>query len=230
MLQKVSGLRGATVQALDGDLGSVQDFYFDDERWALRYAIVDTGTWLPGRRVVLSIMSLMAPDWEAGRLPVTLSRDQIRNSPDVLRHPAISRSLEAELLSYYGFPYYWAGDAVWGRVASPALAAQQAVTRDGMPTGEPDSDVHLHSARDIIGYHLHARDGEIGHVDDLLLYPQTWEVKGLLIDTSNWIGGRAAVITPESIGRLDWAGRHVRVNLSRETIAEAPDYVAPREG
>lgn len=224
MLQKVSRLRGATVQALDGDLGSVDDFYFDDERWALRYAIVDTGKWLPGRRVVLSIMSLKSADWEGRRLPVSLNREQIRGSPDVLQHPALSRALEAELLSYYGFPYYWAGDAVWGRVANPALAAQQAVARDRMPADDI-TDIHLHSAREVIGYHLHARDGEIGHVDDLLIDPESWEIRSLLIDTSNWIGGRAALIEPSSIGRLDWAGRHIRVNLSRETIAEAPEYV-----
>jgi sporulation protein YlmC with PRC-barrel domain len=220
----LSTLKGASIQALDGDIGSVNDFYFDDERWTVRYAIVDTGTWLTGRRVVVSIMSLLMPDWEGKRLPVTLTREQVRRSPDMASHPEVSRTLEAELLSYYGFPYYWAGDALWGPVAMPSLAAEYAAGPLPMPPVDRAEEVHLHSSRDLMGYHLHARDGEIGHVDDLLIDPGTWEITSLLVDTSNWIGGRAVVITPSSIGRIDWAGRNVRVNLSRETIAGSPEY------
>jgi hypothetical protein len=220
----LSTLKGASIQALDGDIGSVDDFYFDDERWTVRYAIVDTGHWLPGRRVVISIMSMLLPDWEGKRLPVTLTREQVRNSPDMASHPDVSRTLEAELLSYYGFPYYWAGDALWGPVAMPSLAAEYGLGPLPTPPLDRAEDVHLHSSRDLIGYHLHARDGEIGHVDDLLIDPRTWEIRSLLIDTSNWVGGRSIVITPSSIGRIDWAGRNVRVNLSRQTIAAAPEF------
>lgn len=220
----LSKLKGAAIQALDGDIGSVDDFYFDDERWVVRYVLVDTGHWLPGRRVVISIMSLLMPDWEGRRLPVTLTREQVRHSPDLMSHPEVSRTLEAELLSYYGFPFYWAGDALWGSVAIPSLAAESAVGPLPMPPGDRADEVHLHSSRDLVGYHLHARDGEIGHVDDMLIDPATWEINGLLVDTSNWIGGRSVVITPSSIGRVDWGGRHVRINLSRETIAAAPEY------
>jgi sporulation protein YlmC with PRC-barrel domain len=225
----LSTLKGASIQALDGDIGSVDDFYFDDERWAVRYAIVDTGHWLPGRRVVISIMSMLMPDWEGKRLPVSLTREQVRKSPDMASHPELSRTLEAELLSYYGFPYYWAGDALWGPVAMPSLAAEYGVGALPNPPLDRADDVHLHSSRDLVGYHLHARDGEIGHVDDILIDPATWEITSLLIDTSNWIGGRSVVITPSSIGRIDWAGRNVRVNLSRETISAAPEFASADE-
>jgi hypothetical protein len=225
MLQRLTTLRGATVHALDGDLGSVDDFYFDDELWVVRYVSVDTGTWLPGRRVVLSVMSIMTADWESGRLPVKLARDQIRDSPDVLSHPEVSRVLESQLLSYYGYPYYWAGDALWGTAAHPALAAEaSAGLMPPRPARPADDEHHLHSVKDVTGYHIHARDGEIGHIDDFLINRTDWGVDAILVDTSNWIGGRWVAIAPSSIGRIDWAGRHIRVNLSCKTLLTTPEY------
>ena len=225
MLKELSKLRGATVHALDGDLGSVYDFYFDDDHWVVRYLIVDTGKWLPGRRVVLSVMSLMATDWDGRRVPVKLAREQIRNSPDLLSHPELSRALESELLSYYGYPFYWTGDGLWGAASSPLLAAVATTGRMPPQTRRTAAgDTHVHSMHEVIGYHVHARDGEIGHIDDLLVNPTDWSVEAILIDTSNWIGGRSVAIAPSSIGRIDWPGRHLRLNLSRHTLLTTPEY------
>jgi hypothetical protein len=225
MLEKLTKLRGAALHALDGDLGAVRDFYFDDDLWVVRYVIVDTGKWLPGRRVVLSVMSLLTPDWDSRRVPVKLARDQIRDSPDVLSHPALSRALESQLLSYYGYPYYWAGDALWGTASKPALAAEAAAgLMPPRPVLPADDENHLRSMNDVTGYHIHARDGDIGHIDDFLVNPTDWAVDAILIDTSNWIGGRSVAISPSSIGRLDWARRHIRVNLSRDAILTTPEF------
>ena len=220
MWQKLSALRGSTVHAVDGDVGRISDFYFDDERWVVRYAVVETGTWLSKRPVVISVMSLLSPDWQSGRLPASLARDQIRNSPDLGSHPIVSRRLESEFLSYYGFPYYWAGDALWGTVSNPVLAAQQAAIPLQSPQAEDTAATHLHSCRDVVGYHVHARDGEMGHVDDFEIDPAAWAIEALVLETSNGIGGQAVAIAPSSINRIDWAGRAVRVNLSRQVLAD----------
>lgn len=222
-MTKLSRLEGATMHALDGDVGGVIDFYFDDQQWVVRYAIVKTGLWLTERRVVVSVMSILSPDWDEKRLPVQLTRDQIRNGPDVLSHPQISRAIEAELLSYYGYPFYWAGDALWGRAANPALAAEHSASPLSVPAEQDADETHLRSCSDLIGYHIHARDGEIGHVDDLLIDTTAWAVDAIQIDTSNWIGGRSVRLAPSSIGRIDWANRSIRVDLSRETIASLPE-------
>jgi hypothetical protein len=189
VLYGISALTGATVHALDGDIGHVSDFYFDDERWTIRYAVVTTGSWIDRHRVVVSVMSLLAPDWHGRKLPVKLTRDQLRRSPDMMAHSEIARLHESELLSYYGYPFYWAGDALWGRVVNPAKAAEQSVSA-AQPGGVLGAqEVHLHLCRDVIGYHVHARDGEIGHVDELLVDPETWSIRHLVLDPATGLAG-----------------------------------------
>ena len=73
MLQRLNPLRGGP-SSLDGDIGAVKDFYFDDDTWTIRYVVADTGTWLQGRRVVIPLSALHAPDWDQRRIPVRLTR------------------------------------------------------------------------------------------------------------------------------------------------------------
>ena len=83
MLHRVDELLGFTIHAADGDLGRVHDLYFDDQRWTIRYLVVDTRHWLPGRRIVLSPLSVRRVDWARREIVVALSREQIRRSPNV---------------------------------------------------------------------------------------------------------------------------------------------------
>jgi hypothetical protein len=76
MLRSVKDLRGYIIGAIDGEIGQVHELYFDDQSWIVRYLVVDTGTWLPGRRVLLSPMALGQPDWETHVLPVGLTRSR----------------------------------------------------------------------------------------------------------------------------------------------------------
>ena len=109
-----AGLRGHKLAASDGSIGHVKDFYFDDKTWAIRYVVADTGTWLSGRQVLLSphAFGSLFPD---GRdLIVNLTREQIENSPPIEWHKPVSRQYEEEYHRYYGWPYYWEGDGLWG--------------------------------------------------------------------------------------------------------------------
>lgn len=227
MHRRLSSLLGATVHALDGDVGAVHDFYFDDVHWVVRYVVVDSGNLLNRRRVVLSVMSLAEGDAEAGELAASLARDQIRSSPEMEEHPHVSRASERELLSHYGYPFYWAGDALWGRVAEPTEAARQ---MGALPLGAPDEadDPHIHSVNEVLGYVVHARDGEAGHVDDLLVEPVSWGVESLLVGVGPAGDVRVAPLAPSSIGRIDWIARSIRVNLSRDTIAASAGTAAPK--
>ena len=56
MLRSIKQLHGAKLGASDGEIGHVKDFYFDDQNWAVRYVVADTGSWLPGRQVLISPM------------------------------------------------------------------------------------------------------------------------------------------------------------------------------
>ena len=188
---------------------------------------MDTGTWLRGRLVLIPLWALEAPDWEQRRVPVRLTREQVKNSPDIDIHQPFSRRAEAASLRYYGYPYYWGGPALWGAVPAPSLGSGMPITPGSGPPDDASAvppedprDTHLRSWREVAGYHIRASDGEIGHVDDFVVDATTWRIQHLLIDTSNWIGGRSVLISPASVERVSWAERLVYVSMAREIMAE----------
>ena len=107
MLCKTGILMGHTIRATDGELGSVEDFYFDDERWTIRYLVIDTSRWLPGRKVLISPISVTATDYNDKKILVSLTKQQVENSPDIDTHKPMSRQHETDIYDYYGYPYYW---------------------------------------------------------------------------------------------------------------------------
>ena len=119
MLRTFKDLRGFAILATDGVIGKVDDLYFDDEDWAIRYLVVDTGHWLPGRKVLISPLALGEPDWMGQLLPVSLTKAQIEHSPDIDTRKPVSRQHEAAYFEYYDYPYYWGGAGIWGMGAYP---------------------------------------------------------------------------------------------------------------
>ena len=81
MLRSLKILLGDTVVANDGDIGKVHDFYFHDDTWIIRYLVVDTGHWLPGRKVLITPSALGKPDWDALTFPVALTRGASGEEP-----------------------------------------------------------------------------------------------------------------------------------------------------
>jgi hypothetical protein len=219
MLHKASRIRGVTVRAADGDVGHVEEFYFDDHMWTIRYLVVDTGSWLMHRRVLIPPMSI-EPNWTFAGLQSTLTKEQIQHSPEVESHPTMSRQDETRVLGHYGYPSYWEDGA--GPESTPPE-----------PARVKPGDEHLCGTRDITGYHLQASDGEIGHVDDVLI-DGSWRVRYLVVDTSNWIGGKSVVISPTALHGIDWSHSRMQVDLTREAIRDSPSFdsieIAPGEG
>jgi sporulation protein YlmC with PRC-barrel domain len=228
MLRNVNDLRGFAVHATDGIIGEVDDFYFDDEDWAIRYLIVDTGGWLSGRKVLISPYAIGVPDWDGRKLPVSLTKAQVEGSPDIDTQKPVSRQHEAHYSSYYGYPYYWGSEGLWGLGSYPgilpadAAAAQDSPVRP-IPT-EPAADAHLRSCKEIVGYHIEAQDGDIGHVDDVLVDDQSWALRYLIVNTSNWWGGHLVLVSPQWVDAVSWPDSKVSVGLTRQAVQEAPPY------
>ncbi len=241
MLRSVNDLYGYTVQATDGEIGSVDKFFFDDQTWTIRYLVVDTGTWLPGRQVLISPISLIRTDWTAQRLYVALTKEQIEKSPGIDTHKPVSRQREIEQLDYYGYPYYWYGTGLWGPAAYPAALgvptamgypdkmgiasgrAASGVERQAAPHKE-QGDPHLRSTKEVIGYYIEAQDGEIGHVEDFIIDDKSWAIRYMIVDTVNWWPGKKVLIAPQWVEQVKWAESRVSVDLSREQIKNAPEY------
>ena len=229
MLHKISDLKGYKLSAADGEIGEVLDFYFDDERWAIRYLVVDTGNWLPGRKVLISPVALGPADRSQQTLQVKLRKEQIENSPGIDTDKPVSRQYETSYYDYYGYPYYWGGPYLWGPVALPggvgapprdAGEIEAAAAREH----EQSNDPHLRSAGEVTGYYIEANDGDIGHVEDFIVDDEDWAIRYMLVDTKNWWPGKKVVVSPSWIERVSWADSRVYVNDSRDNIRQAPEY------
>jgi uncharacterized protein YrrD len=231
MLRNVKELKGYVILATDGVIGAVDDLYFDDDTWAIRYLIVDTGSWLSGRKVLISPLAIGQPDWMGQQLPVSLTKAQVERSPDIDTRKPVSRQYEAEYFEYYDYPYYWGGEGLWGMGAYPGSLTTERAIAEGMkkrrtsPKQRPD-DCHLRSCSSVTGHHVHAKDGDIGHVDDLLVEDSTWAIRYLIVATSNWWGGHHVLVAPKWIDAVSWSEAKVTVDLTRRAVRDAPPYDA----
>jgi len=227
MLRTAGDLKGVTIETMDGDIGSVQDLYFDDHTWTVRYLVVDTGTWLPGRQVLISPFAFQVVPG-ASRLRTSLTKEQVKGSPSIDTDRPVDRQREIAFSQYYGYPYYWVGPYRWGDLAYPTLpiAVPQpgALEQELLAHQREDTDPHLRSARDVMGYYIHATDGDLGHVEDFLVDAETWAIRYCIVDTRNWLPGRKVLVSPEWIQRVSWEESKVYVDLSKRHIEDAPEF------
>jgi uncharacterized protein YrrD len=236
MLRPFHSLRSARLAASDGEIGHVQDFYFDDEHWTVRYLVVNTGSWLFEREVLVAPQTVGEVDLERGTIAVHLTREQVRESPSVDVDKPVSRQQEEELHRYYGWSPYWSPvDEGAGMmlppvalVPPPAFAPPPVVSEDTEPnlaSEERRADPHLRSGAELLsGYTIHAEDGEIGRVDDVILDDQGWRVRYFVIHTGPWFLGKDVLLPPEWIERISYDRTEVSVKLPRSAIKDAPSF------
>jgi hypothetical protein len=229
MLVNAAHLKGLVVRATDGELGTVDRFYFDDESWAIRYLTVDTGGWLGGRQVLISPISIVQTYWQAKRLDVSLTKKQVENSPDIDTHQPVSRQHEAAYMGYYGYRYYWGGPNMWGPALYPSgLPVPTSVLSDAIAdrARKESSDSHLRSNHAVTGYRVEALDGEIGHIEGFLMDDKAWAIRYIVVATRNWWPGKKVLVSPGWIQGVSWEGSKVCVGLSRDAILTGPEFDA----
>ena len=231
MLRRVDALTRLSVRATDGAIGRVTDAYFDDQQWAVRYLVVDTGLWL-GWHVLISPHAIGTIDWDASLINVALTREQVEHGPRAdLQHP-LSRLYETEFYTHFGYPPYWDAPPTWGVGPEPpesqrpeptaTVQSRAAEAIPGAPLVASAADSQVRSWREVKGYHIHAEDGEIGHVDDLLVDEKSWLIRFIEIDTSNWIGGTSVLVPRAALGEVNWADGTLAVTLTREQVQHSP--------
>ncbi len=240
MLFAVSGLEGAQVQATDGEVGAVKDFLFDDKTWKIRWMAVEAGDWLPGRRRVFIHPSAIAPltlppkpalpmmsQGETLALTVNLTRAQIEAGPHAHENEAVTRDMATLLYDYYAWDPYW-GASHFGGAALPNAESRivgEAARRDADAEIPPlDGADHLHSAAELKGYYVHALDGDIGHVENVLADDANWEIRYLVIATRNWWPGKVVQLAPYAVKDIDWFGQHINMSVTRDQVRSAPAW------
>lgn len=217
MRRSANTLSGYTIQAENGNIGQLKDLYFDDNEWLIRYLVVDTGNWLPGRKVLLTPHVLKVPDWELKILPVNLTKQKIKDSPGIEEHQPVSRQQEIDLFRYYGWSPYWiSGLQPYGvAVTSPAADEDKS---------EENENPSLRSTEEVIGYKVMTNDGDIGHVENLIIEDSNWSIPYLIVDTKNILPGKKVIISHEWVEEIVWDKKSIKVGLSRENVKNSPEY------
>jgi hypothetical protein len=224
MLRSIESLCGYKISAFDGEIGKVHEFLFDDEQWTIRYVVVDTGRWIPGRRVLISPAVFGQPDWDLQQFPVSLTKEQVKNSPDINVDKPVSRRHELELLKYYGISPYWPYVPASGYYTVPPPVPLSKEEREELESEKNKEEIHLRSTREVIGYHIQATDDTIGHVVDFILEDEKWVIRYMVVDTRNWLPGKKVLVSPHWIKDIRWTQTKVYVDLSKEAVKNSPEY------
>jgi len=224
MLHSVGELRHFGIAALDGThIGRVVDTYFDDERWAIRYLVVDMVHWLVGRRVLISSLAVRGIDRERRVLSTVLTRAQAAESPDFDSEKPVSRQHEVDLSRYYGLPYYLMSDAIESMAIPTAASAPEPLV--GEEAKRLREDPHLRSARVVTHYYVHARDRDSGHVADLLYEDGSWRIGYIVVATGSRLRpGRKVLVPVECVEEVVWSTSSVELGVRSETVKLAPEY------
>lgn len=233
MKRSLKSLVGFSLGAIDGEIGKIKEFYFDDEAWTIRYLVVDTGNWLSGREVLVSPQALLSRDWDAEVLPVNLTKEKIANSPDIDTQKPVSRQQEIKLYEYYPWTNYWGWDnREWpgGMGTSGMMTSDRGPFEESIHNNilsaetEEKGDPHLRSTDKVKGYTIKAADGEVGEIADFIIDDDAWEIKFLVVDTGNWFTGKKVLLSPGWIKEIDWINSSIVVKASVDAIKNSPEY------
>lgn len=220
MLYSAKTLKGYRLDSIDGEIGKAKSFIFDDQYWAIRYVIADTGNWLTGRKVLLSPHNVGPVEAEKEQIRVELTKKQIEDSPPLTGSGPVSREYEESYYEFYGLPVYWSGSHMWGNfpyvVQNPASWERKEISGARA--------FHLRDTEDIIGRQIKATDGDMGHVKDFIMDDESWAIRYLVVDTGSWLPGRKVLVSPHWVDEASWNDAAVYVNIGRAAIKEAPEY------
>ncbi len=205
MLHSLNALTGASIIATDGEMGSVCNFLFDDQTWTVRYLVVETGGWLARRRVLIAVTAIDQPDWVNKCFHAHLTREQVRNSPDVDTEKPVSRQQEIAMSEYFGWPTYWAG------VYFPAVPHREYPVHT-------EEDPHLRSANDVAGYEVEATDGDVGRVDDFIIDNANWHLSYLVVRTGDWLNCSQLLASTNWVASISWGDRRISLNNARDKV------------
>jgi len=219
------GISGMRIHATDGDLGHVHDVYFEDGQWLVQYLEVDTRHWLHDRRVLLTPGAVQSVDWEHGRIHVVLTREQVRNSPDIDSHKPVSRQHQLQVHEYVPWPFP-SSDRVWERAELAAELHKLMLETSGREVTAPlpdqtKDDPHLWSARALSNYGLEGTDGALGRVADLLVEEDAWAIRHIVIDGGSWLSAKWFLVPVDRIQSISWDAKRVRVSQGSETVGSA---------
>lgn len=196
----------------------------------MRWLVVDTDDWRSSREALIPISVLGRPDPALRRVAVNLTMQQAKECPTIEQDLPVSRQPERGY-AYYGRESYRARSRFQGVLGTNFVHSPQhdEVRVVDLGTAAPAkasmaNDQHLRSVEEVIGYHVHATDGEIGHVDDFLAEEIGWHIRSFKVNTRNWMPGASVLVSPQSVSMIAWFERLVFLDVDRQTVRHSPLY------
>jgi hypothetical protein len=230
MLRALSELDKYALEASDGNVGKVADFLFDDATWKIRWLVADAGTWLKERKVLIHPAVIARIDEDHRRFQLSLTMARVKASPGIQTDEPVSRQIESRLHDHYGVDPYWdrstfrAGAMALPYSSPPLVGGALQSPRVVEPFDAEPGDPALRSVAEVTGYHVHAEDGDIGHVENFLIDDPNWRIRYLVVDTMNWWPGRHVLVSPSAVRQIDWSERHISLNISRDQVKGSPPW------
>jgi uncharacterized protein YrrD len=233
MKRSINSLLGYTIKGTDGEIGKVEEFYFDDRTSTIRYMVVKTGGWFSGKKVLISPEAFQKPEWESKTFSVNLTQEKITNSPDIDTDKPVSRQHEELMRGYYSWPGYYGygmyGYGYWGLgMWGYPVVEESAEEKEMNATEHANDNPHLRSTHEVKGYDIHATDGDIGEVEDFLIDDSTWKIDFMVIDTGHWFPGKKVLISPDWIKKIDWETGAIIINTTIDHVKSSPEYDASK--
>lgn len=223
MLIKENDLINLSLEAKDGKIGHIKDLLFDDQHWTARFLVVNTGSWLVNRKVVISPIAIKETfNPESKHIPVDLTKEQIEAAPALGDTQPVSRQNEIDYLKHYGWPSYWIGGASWGITTFPNSLYN--MVGEEVESDESGKDKHLRSADEIKGYHILTSDGKVGHVKNFLINTKTWRLRYMVIETGNWLVGKKILLSTNWVQDINWKEKTIKVDVTKAQIEKSPEY------
>lgn len=214
MLHTASQLRGYAVAALDGLTGRETDILFDDRDWRVCFFVIRTDGWLTRRNVLVPPESVKGlSDWR-GVLVTDLTRRQVENEPSLAYEPRPDPRADLDAL--------WCNAEMWPSYWGPPLLPEvSAVDSARCLEAEP----HVRSCRELGGYRLRTREGDIGHIKDFIVDPDAWVLRFLVVATRNWLpGGQCVLVETSAVEFIDDAAGRIQVAFGRAGVNAAPKF------
>ncbi|QDU80029.1 PRC-barrel domain protein [Polystyrenella longa] len=216
MLISCNILPGYKLKAIDGDFGTITDLLFDDENKMIRYFVVNCGGWLNREEVLLSPVAFEEPDHEAFTISTILSKHAIEDAPAIESNPPVSKQSQSDLADYFDWPMFWSH-------IPEQLSHRLSFDESEVEAGE-SHDMHLRSLKEIRGYTIKCNEGDLGHVEELIVDTDTWTLRYLTIDTGVWLPGKKVIIGIDWLSDICWEEQSASIDLSREQVKDAPIY------
>lgn len=224
MLRSTKEIQGFTILASDGPMGSIDEFFFDDQSWVIRYAVVNTGIWLFGRKVLLTPSSFNHLDSKNQCLPVKLSKDQVMGSPDIDTDQPVSRQQEQSLHHYFGWMPYWDIEAL-GAVPSPIARKEETIHIEQ----KSNQNAHLRRTNEVFGYAMQTENGVIGVLTDFILDDRLWLIRYAVVEIKNLLSIKRVLLSRDWIQKISWEEKKISLGLDREFVKNSPEFDSDKD-